>query len=419
MSEHEIALINDGEGIALLGDAGAIDRFLAEEGIPSQDLGLARLGSAASLGAMAAETGSQIASTSGRWIKLTEHSAKALAQGTTMKGSTDDVARAILVNPDTKRTKMILEFVKTPGASLTNPAMLSGAAGLMAQLAMKQTMDQITDYLEQIDAKLDDVLRNQKDAVVAGLIGVGLVIDEAITVQQTVGRVSEVTWSKVQGSQATIFATQGYAVRQIEGLTEKLERAKRVGTMVDVARELRAGISDWLAILARCFQLQDALGVLELDRVLDAAPDELDRHRLGLRKAREDRMELIGRTTTRLLERVDAAANTANREVLLNPFESPDLFRSSTEIAGAVVEFNSYLGIEATRENLDARRWREAAGEKANRALEAGAQGASNAGRFGREAASRVRSGTGKLSTGLGESAQRARDRIRRDVEDE
>ena len=46
---------------------------------------------------------------------------------------------------------------------LTNPAMLAGAAGIMAQLAMQQTMDEITDYLATIDEKLDDVLRAQKE----------------------------------------------------------------------------------------------------------------------------------------------------------------------------------------------------------------------------------------------------------------
>jgi len=36
---------------------------------------------------------------------------------------------------------------------------------------------------------------------------------------------------------------------------------------------------DGLAVLARTFQLQDGVAVLELDRVLDASPDELDNHR--------------------------------------------------------------------------------------------------------------------------------------------
>lgn len=63
------------------------------------------------------------------------------------------------------------------------------------------------------------------------------------------------------------------------------------------AKEAESKVQEWLAVLARCFQLQDAIAVLELDRVLDASPGELDGHRLGLRAARQDRLELISRTT--------------------------------------------------------------------------------------------------------------------------
>jgi hypothetical protein len=110
-----------------------------------------------------------------------------------------------------------------------------------------------------------------------------------------VGRVSEVTWSKVQNSSATILETQGYALRQLGGLAEKIEQKTKVGDLAKTAKEAEAEVQKWLAVLARCFQLHDAIAVLELDRVLDASPDELDRHRLGLRAARGDRLELIHR----------------------------------------------------------------------------------------------------------------------------
>ena len=62
--------------------------------------------------------------------------------------------------------------------SIAAAAALAGAAGIMAQVAMQQTMDEIIDYLATIDEKLDDVLRAQEDAVWADMIGVGLDIDE-------------------------------------------------------------------------------------------------------------------------------------------------------------------------------------------------------------------------------------------------
>jgi hypothetical protein len=186
-----------------------------------------------------------------------------------------------------------IQIVKTPGSMVTNPANLAGAAGIMAQIAMKQQMDAITDYLAVIDQKLDHVLRAQTNHVLARLDGVDLAIREATSVHEAVGRVSEVTWSKVQNSAQTIHETQGYALRQLGDLANEIEAKNKIGDLAETAKEAETEVQKWLVVLARCFELHDAVGVLELDRVLDASPDELDRHRLGLKSARQDRLELI------------------------------------------------------------------------------------------------------------------------------
>ncbi len=222
---------------------------------------------------------------------------------------------------------------RTPASLVTNPAMLAGAAGIMAQLAMQQSMAEITDYLVTIDQKLDDVLRAQTNQVLARMDGVDLAVKEATSVRESVGRVSEVTWSKVQNSSRTIHETQGYALRQLGDLAEKLERKSKLDELAEMAKEAEAEVQKWLAVLARCFQLHDAVAVLELDRVLDASPDELDRHRLGLKAARQDRLELITQCTEHLLERMKAAVGIANSKVLLNPIQSPSVVKSSNHVA--------------------------------------------------------------------------------------
>ncbi|MER7590896.1 hypothetical protein ABTW72_25500 [Micromonospora sp. NPDC127501] len=83
-------------------------------------------------------------------------------------------------------------------------------------------------------------------------------------------------------------------------------------------RELNEDPDVWLS---RCL-LQDAIAVLELDRVLDASPEELDGYRLGLRTARQNRLELISRCTERRVARMDVAAGRVNAKVLLNPMDS-------------------------------------------------------------------------------------------------
>ena len=218
----------------------------------------------------------------------------------------------------------------------------------MAQLAMKQTMDEITDYLAAIDAKLDDVLRAQEDAVLADMIGVGFDIDEAMTLREHGGRVNEVTWSKVQGSSATIARTQAYALRQLDALAEKLERTDRASATSPrrprrPSRRLRTGSPSWLAA-SSC---RTRSPCSRLDRVLEVAPDDLDGHRLGLKAVRQKRLDTISQTTLRLLARMDAAAGTANAKVLLNPLQSPAIVRSREHVAVAVTDFHGRLGIES------------------------------------------------------------------------
>jgi hypothetical protein len=244
----------------------------------------------------------------------------------------------------------------------------------MAQVAMRQTMDEITDYLAAIDAKVDDVLRAQTDAVLADMIGVDLVIEESMIIRGQVGRVSEVTWSKVQATSATIARTQAYALRQLDALAEKMEHRSAVGDLATTAKEAESRVREWLPVLARCFQLQEAIAVLELDRVLDSSPDELDRHRVGLKTARQNRLGLISRSTERLLARMDAAAQTANMKVLLHPTASPAVVQSSNHVATGVHDFRRRLGIDSDHQSSEARRWVHAAAEVRDRALEKGAK---------------------------------------------
>ncbi|PFG42430.1 hypothetical protein ATJ88_1092 [Isoptericola jiangsuensis] len=404
----DLQLISDGNGLAVIGNPGAVDRFLTSQGLPSQDLGLPRLGTVLAGGAGTAQVASDVVATSGRWVQLTKESAEMANKLGLMKGSSSEVARAVVT--DKGKIKHIVEFARTPGSFIANPARLAGAAGLMAQLAMQQAMDEITDYLAVIDEKVDDVLRAQKDAVLADMIGSGLVIDEALTVREHTGRVSETTWSTVQAEKKAIATTQAHALRRLDALAEKLERKSKVVDLAKVASEAVTEVQEWLAVLARCFQLQDALGVLELDRVLDAAdPDELDRHRRGLAKARQDRLELIERSTVRLLERMDAAAGRANTKVLLNPTASPRVVRSSERAATAVGELHDRLGIESARTSTTERRWVEAVGDVRDKVVETGSEGIGAARRGGSHALGRAKAVTGKLSDDLAERVARRR----------
>lgn len=404
----EVQLISDGDGLAVIGEPTAVERFLASESLTSVDLGLERFTPSLATVAGVVQAASEMSAQSGRWVKLTKESAEQIKKFGLMRNSKTGLSMGV-VQGKSGQIKSIVQFAKGPGALAANPAVLAGAAGIMSQLAMQQAMDEINDYLAVIDQKIDDLLRTQKDGVLADMIGVDLVIDEAMTIREHVGGVSEVTWSKVQATSLTIARTQAYALRRLDALAEKLERASDVSAMADQLKDADGPVQEWLAVLAHCFRLQDAIAVLELDRVLGASPDELDRHRLGLRAARRNRLDLISRSTERLMARMDAAAGTANAKVLRYPTKSRAVVLASNGVAANVREFHARLGIEGDRQDVDARRWLEAAAEIKDRAVETGAEGLGVARQVGTDTVDRARAMTGKVSAEIAERIARRR----------
>ncbi len=251
-------------------------------------------------------------------------------------------------------------------------------------------MDEIVEYLQGITEKVDDILRGQKDVVLADMIGVDLIIEEALTVRDQVGRVSEVTWSKVQATSMPIARAQGYALRQLDAIAEQLGRKADLGKIAKATEEGEPRVREWLAVLARTFQLQDGLAVLELDRVRDASPQELDAHRLGLSTARRNRRALMARSTSGLLAQMEQIVRKANSKVLFHPVESPAAVLSSYRVTRGIIDFHGRLGIGSGHELSEAKRWGQAFGEVVDEARATGGRGAAAVRRAGEETLERV-----------------------------
>lgn len=395
----ELQLVADDHGLAVIGNSHAVEQFLASEGLTavgpaSTGLGVGRLRGLMQTGSATVQAGSDVAANSGRWVKLSEQSAKAVKKYG-LRESTKSGLSTGVVKGDKGQIKGFVEFVRGPGTGLTNPAWLAGAAGILAQLAMQQTIAEITDYLERIDAKLDDVLRAQKDSVVSRLTGAGMAIDEAMTVSRARGKVDEVTWSKVQNLSTTIAEVQGYALAQLDALAYKLEAASKLSDIASATAAAADVTREWLAVLARTFQLQEGFDVLELDRVLDASPHEVDDHRRGLEEARRKRLADIGAATERLLVRIVAAAGTANEKVLFHPAASPKAVRASEQVSGTILDFHGLLGLKTAHDDVEVRRWSSAVSDVRDRALETGGKGVRAAWRGRAAAVGRVRDSAG------------------------
>ncbi|GCD40365.1 hypothetical protein [Streptomyces paromomycinus] len=360
--DNEIQLISDGDGLAVIGNPRDVERFLASKGLLSlsEDLGLPGLGPVLRAAAAVARAGSEMAAHSGRWVKLTEESAAAVKKFGLRESSRTGLSTGV-IKGNKGQIGGFVEIVKGSGAFLTNPAMLAGAAGLMAQLARQHEMNEIKRYLATIDSKVDAVIRTQNNAELARVLAAGLDIQAAMTVREQTGRVDETTWSTVQNRTHTITDALAWALLQLHALAERAESKTTIGDLAKVAEAAEPEARKMLAVLARCFELQDAIDVLRLDRVLDASPDELDGHRLALNAVRQDRRERISRETEHLMARLDAAAGTANSKVLLHSTTSRAVVGSINRVGIAVDDFHRPLGIECGRRALEATRWWDAA----------------------------------------------------------
>lgn len=416
----EVELISDGDGLAVIGPAGAIEQFLVTEGLTSTALDVSRIAQSVAVGGAAVQAGATLAANSGRWVKMTEESYKMVKKFELMRNNKTGLEMGVVfVKGQKGGVKHLVQFTRGAGATLTNPAFLAGLGGMMNQMALQASIDEIGEYLAVIDEKVDDILRAQKDSVIADMIGVDLIIDDAMTTREHVGRVSEVAWSKVQSTAMTIARTQAYAIRQLDALAEKIERREHVDDRAKLAKEASATVHEWLAVLAHCFRLLDGVALLELDRVLDAEPGDLDRHRVALRANRQKRIDNFANTTNQLLARLDAAAADANTKVLLNPISARTVVGTSNQVGTSVMDFQRALGLDGERVAVNAKRWTEAVGDVRDKVVDTGSAGVDAAvdftvdtfeaaKNFGEDTLDRARSLTHRISAGIAERTRGA-----------
>lgn len=376
-SVDEPQVVVDEEGILVLGPEASVTRFLFSQGLaelPSEEVDTQRLSTVLNSVGAGAQLTATISEQSGRWMKLTKDSAQVAKTMPLLQRSAGTVQATAMKGSKFAKN---LEFEKLAGA-LMNPGAAGGLAAFMTQMAIEQSLKEITAYLAQIDAKVDDVLRAQKDEALARVIGVRLILDEALKLRSHTGSVSEVTWSKVQGVGETIAIAQAHALRRLDTISEKVEEAAKIGSLAKETEKLRQEIQQWLSVLALCDQLQDSLGTIEIDRVLATAPAELEAHRTGLLAARQERRELLLESTATLLQRIEQAARRANADVLTSPLQAPRVVRAANASAAEVVSFREVLETGSMHQNIEAKRWWQAATETSQAAVEAVKAGASS-----------------------------------------
>ncbi|OKY86879.1 MAG: hypothetical protein BHV59_07840 [Bifidobacterium sp. 56_9_plus] len=335
---QSVTIIQDEQGIVFLGDAGTIDLWLKDEGFGSKAFTAKAIQTVSSASKGAQTVGNAMAESG--VAKYGKNCKKGPFQAGVVRQPNGHIIKH-------------LQFTQ-PGQ--LNPAMLTGISGVMAQMALEQAVSEITDYLKEIDAKLDDLLRDQKDQTVSKLAGISHMIDETMLIYQQVGSISETTWSKMSGCPQDIAT--------IQALTEKVEREQDPKQVRPLTQQIRQEIHQWLGMLASAVRMQDQVSCIELARVCQEEPEQLEAHKKGIVLARNKRLAEIEQSLNALGRQLETKAGIVGGKVLLNPYSSPHAIANIESITSDLNAFASTLQLEHIHLHVeDGPTWIEAAGK--------------------------------------------------------
>lgn len=384
MSDDDTAvqIFEGDDGLLLFGPEARLVGLDSEPALRAKPLPPDLIGRAgAVLGSLA-----QLQEQSARWVKLDDKTVQFMRENGVKKLGSSVIRAKDLAGG---KGGEILKHVGFEQAGVLTPAAPAALAAMMTQMAIQQALDEVTDYLVVIDEKLDRLLKERKVEVLGQMGGVIFALDEADRIHESTGAVSSVTWSKVQAISLQLQTMQSEAIAQLHSIAEDV--AKRAGHADDSAERLLAAQQDvpfWLGVLAKTLALQDRQYLLELARVADSEPDQLESHRQGIRVARQERTRRIGASLDRLMGSLEASAQMSNRERIVNPFSAQQVPKRAAEVNASVVDFARHVDLELEGDGaVSTVSWRRAVKEFATDAASAtagaAASAAARAGRLG------------------------------------
>lgn len=384
MSENAIALVESEDGVLVVGPEHLLARL--DEARPARlrtldSSMLARIGTA--LGAA-----SEIQAKSGRWLKLDKKSDQYLKA---MHVDIRRVSAGVIRRKDIPGLKggQITKHLGFEDFALLTPAAPAALAAMATQAALEASLDEIMKYLASIDAKLDRLLEQRKVEVRGQLGGIALAIEEANAIHGKTGKVSEVTWSKVQGNTLALQTLQVEAVAQLQALADHVKRqATSVDQAAEALDEAAKDVPFWLEVLARTLVMQDRQYLLELARVEDLEPGQLAAHREGIVDARDQRTARITTSLAAIVIAVRDSRTLSNIDRVVNPINAPKFITLANDVSQAVAQFAERADLEIVGvDEQELLAWSEAAktllGDAAGHVGAAGAGVASKVKRFG------------------------------------
>ena len=357
----EIEIVSDGNGALILGDENAIQEFSAQYGLSewARRIPLDRLSRWLHLGTEAANRMTQIAQQSGMYVKLTPESLEALKKAGGLMPTAKKGVSHLMLGKTGDHSMKWLQADTSASALIFNPAVLTGVSGLLASFSQQLEAKELHEFMARVDARLDEVLTNQRNETLADIETAAEQIEDALSLLESDGD-PQTIWELVRSADDRITTVQNKALKTLGSVADSAKRADSSKEMKKLSQEVEGKVNLNLSVLARCFELKDQFNVIELDHVMMTAPKKYDGHRKGLVKNRQRRQNKVIGQTSQVLAALDQAGALAVGRTIIHPHVAKRLVEATNTTAGEIHSFHRPLGISEDHKELEPLPWREA-----------------------------------------------------------
>ncbi|OKX84272.1 hypothetical protein [Corynebacterium glutamicum] len=295
---------------------------------------------------------SGIAENSGYYIKLTKESAAIVKKHGLYETKSGITYAMIEKLGKPGKTGKWLQVDKGFGSLLTNPAVLSGVGGIITQVALQQSLAEITAYLQTIDHKLDEVIRKVDEAKKSDLSGLLKTLREAMIRYEIEGAVDPRFMNEIIPFQNTVNAVESYAWDQITTIREDLAKIRGLKPMMIATEEAQREISQWLGFLANAYLAECRLDDFKLkekrEESLEAYNQELD----TLRVLQADRDRERATRVHDLYETAHEVAKFADKKLLTNRAAAEALNQRANDMAELAYSFAEAVQLTVERKSI-------------------------------------------------------------------
>lgn len=286
--------------------------------------------------------GSQFHLESGRYLKLTKESYDFLRQHGVRNPISGTIRRG-----DIGQLRNSSQFVKNLAfeAGSRAPALISNAAGIVAQAAIEYSLAEIKGYLREHSEKLDRLLNQQRNESLSRLDGYQrrLCKEESFFVANK--RLSQTGWDGIASIGGELEGIFEQSIREMNDAADQLSKAQGNGKQLQKSvKSLREKATNWLAILAHALQLLDVYDRLSVVRVVDHEPEVAVSFTTHLLNAREDRLTKVSEQLREIQEAIRSSVSFSNSSSVLHAPRNNEIIRDANATIAQIEYFLRALG---------------------------------------------------------------------------